>query len=206
MACEEWEDRILQLAMGELPDREAARVRGHLQTCAACSRRFEAYSRLLGQLEHLEVPAGPPEGLHEAVLERVLPYAASYRQRRRERAAQRAWGWFLGALGAMTALVFATALWTWAGRIAVFAAARFVRDFGTLWETLRGMWEVVQPALGVLGGLGWTLAKALWVWIRCVLGAGEFMVPLLGAYALLLVLAAWALRGWRLVGRKGATK
>jgi len=68
MSCEEYREKIIDLAAGELSPKDAERVRHHLAACADCARELAETELLLGtarQALELEAPAlkAPPDAL-----------------------------------------------------------------------------------------------------------------------------------------------
>lgn len=52
--CREWEEKILDLLVGELQPDQAEEVRTHLATCSTCTESAEAYRRSIALLQRAE--------------------------------------------------------------------------------------------------------------------------------------------------------
>ncbi len=64
--CKNVEPLLGALLDGELDERRAVAVRGHLRTCASCERRREELSRIVEAARGLE-PLDPPDRLWAAI-------------------------------------------------------------------------------------------------------------------------------------------
>jgi len=98
MNCRDWEERIALYAGGDLPPKEAAETRGHLQDCANC-RELAAALREHGawmRAAHQALPAAADfAAMRAGVLEQL---------ERKQRPSAR-WLVWAGGLAAMAALV-----------------------------------------------------------------------------------------------------
>jgi anti-sigma factor RsiW len=99
MTCSETRDRLALLVYGDLPPDEAARVRGHLQTCPACRAEEEALGQVRQMLDAVPAPRVSID------LTGVYRRAAEQQARRSRR-----WRWTaLAMTGAAAAVAFIAA-------------------------------------------------------------------------------------------------
>jgi hypothetical protein len=77
--CEPWTERISLAAAGCLPPDEEQTVRGHIEVCPACRKRFRQLTELCGALGQLRSPVGDEE---MAVVERAMAAVAAGKPQR----------------------------------------------------------------------------------------------------------------------------
>jgi hypothetical protein len=100
-ATHQYEDKLLELAYGELPAHEASAVEGHVRGCARCTEalnEIRAVRSAMGQLPMVEPP--------EAGLESLFAYAEQAARRNAAGPAPQATWWrkLIAPLGVVTAL------------------------------------------------------------------------------------------------------
>jgi hypothetical protein len=130
------EDRLVELALGQLAGRDRAEVLEHISVCPACAQEVDGLLAVTERLWLGGAPAEPPAGFESAVLARIGPPADPVGRRRpapiRGRAAIRA-----VAAAAALALVFLLGT-TVAPRGTSVAEARMVapsgRAVGVVWH------------------------------------------------------------------------
>ena len=96
-------DLVLDLAYGELPEREARRLRAHLETCADCRAELERIEGTRRLMSALPLEAAPERG------ERIL-LAAAREAAGRARPRWRVPGWLAGSLALAATVVVVTAV------------------------------------------------------------------------------------------------
>jgi hypothetical protein len=127
------DDRLAELALGQLAGRDRAEVLAHLAGCPACAAEVDA---LLAVSEHLLLgveEAEPPAGFESAVLARVTPIdLGPARARSRRRSAL-----LTGAVAAALTLVFVLGAMLAPSGTPVAEAEMATptgRDVGTVWR------------------------------------------------------------------------
>ena len=108
MRCRDTERWATAYVDGELDERRASALRGHLRTCAACLARIEDEAAVRGAAEQLEPALEPPPTLWAGIEARLAEAEVADSRR------SRAWWWWQGAR---------RHAWTGAAALAVVALA-----------------------------------------------------------------------------------
>ncbi len=74
--CEPWAERISLAAAGCLSPDDEREVRGHIETCPDCRKRFQQLTELCGTLARAQLPA---DGTQAAIVEQVMSAVESGR-------------------------------------------------------------------------------------------------------------------------------
>ncbi|MEG9431398.1 anti-sigma factor family protein [Terriglobus sp. ADX1] len=73
------DETLLLLMDGELPDHQAAAAMEHLEECAACRQRRDAFTGLLAEVTVLEPQVAPPNTVRESLAQRMAVTAEARR-------------------------------------------------------------------------------------------------------------------------------